>query len=244
MADNQITPFQLTDQFTMDNFNQRINETNIALQNNDPKKWGLGTIAKRFSTGDDLNNYTVCGFFGHHNSDVINSLLNKPPYDFNGGEVELLVIANQSGYLTQILHNSHNGVTAQRDIKGSTVCEWGYVNPLMNLGIEYRTTERHNGKAVYTQARSVPSGPALNSITIVTFSGSEGATEFVDYGGSLTDGSFICAIPGVDGAGNALLNAGPICSASSSALQIYMKNVGSFALTSFSGTCWVKYTKD
>ena len=32
MADNQITPFQLTDQFTMDNFNQRINETNTSLQ--------------------------------------------------------------------------------------------------------------------------------------------------------------------------------------------------------------------
>ena len=32
MSDKQITPFQLTDQFTMDNFNQRINETNIALQ--------------------------------------------------------------------------------------------------------------------------------------------------------------------------------------------------------------------
>ena len=32
MANNQITPFQLTDQFTMDNFNQRINETNTALQ--------------------------------------------------------------------------------------------------------------------------------------------------------------------------------------------------------------------
>ena len=32
MADNQVTPFQLTDQFTMDNFNQRINETNTALQ--------------------------------------------------------------------------------------------------------------------------------------------------------------------------------------------------------------------
>ena len=31
MADKQITPFQLTDQFTMDNFNQRINETNTAL---------------------------------------------------------------------------------------------------------------------------------------------------------------------------------------------------------------------
>ena len=33
MANNQITPFQLTDQFTMDTFNQRINETNTALQN-------------------------------------------------------------------------------------------------------------------------------------------------------------------------------------------------------------------
>ena len=32
MANTQITPFQLTDQFTMDNFNQRINETNTALQ--------------------------------------------------------------------------------------------------------------------------------------------------------------------------------------------------------------------
>ena len=42
MADNQITPFQLTDQFTMDNFNQRINETNIALQN----KAGLGEDGK------------------------------------------------------------------------------------------------------------------------------------------------------------------------------------------------------
>ena len=33
MANTQITPFQLTDQFTMDNFNQRIDETNTALQN-------------------------------------------------------------------------------------------------------------------------------------------------------------------------------------------------------------------
>lgn len=31
MADKQVTPFQLTDQFTMENFNQRIEETNTAL---------------------------------------------------------------------------------------------------------------------------------------------------------------------------------------------------------------------
>ena len=33
MTNNQITQFQITDQLTMDNFNQRINETNTALQN-------------------------------------------------------------------------------------------------------------------------------------------------------------------------------------------------------------------
>ena len=33
MADNQITPFQLTDQFTMDNFNQRIKEKEGVTEN-------------------------------------------------------------------------------------------------------------------------------------------------------------------------------------------------------------------
>ena len=54
MANNQITPFQLTDQFTMDNFNQRINETNTALQNKAPAGYGLGE-----SHGRDLSNVSL-----------------------------------------------------------------------------------------------------------------------------------------------------------------------------------------
>ena len=42
MANTQITPFQLTDQFTMDNFNQRINETNTTLQNKIDASSGAG----------------------------------------------------------------------------------------------------------------------------------------------------------------------------------------------------------
>ena len=53
MADNQITPFQLTDQFTMDNFNQRINETNIALQN---KADSGHTHDDRYYTESEVNN--------------------------------------------------------------------------------------------------------------------------------------------------------------------------------------------
>ena len=53
MADNQITPFQLTDQFTMDNFNQRINETNTALQN---KADASHTHDDRYYTETEVNN--------------------------------------------------------------------------------------------------------------------------------------------------------------------------------------------
>ena len=34
---------------------------------------------------------------------------------------------------------------------GTTWSEWEWVNPPMDLGVEYRTTERYAGKAVYTQ---------------------------------------------------------------------------------------------
>ena len=90
MADNQITPFQLTDQFTMDNFNQRINETNIALQK---KVDGL-----------ESTDYPGCYY---------------------------------------------------RMVDGVT--EW--INPPMHLGVEYRTTERYNGKPVYTKLVDCGAGP-------------------------------------------------------------------------------------
>ena len=54
MANNQITPFQLTDQFTMDNFNQRINETNTALQNITKK----ATVTLSTNWSGDASPYT------------------------------------------------------------------------------------------------------------------------------------------------------------------------------------------
>lgn len=64
MADKQITPFQLTDQFTMDNFNQRINETNIALQSkpnpNLLDNWYFGNpVNQRGQTAYTAVGYTI-----------------------------------------------------------------------------------------------------------------------------------------------------------------------------------------
>ena len=98
MANNQITPFQLTDQFTMDNFNQRINETNTALQNK------LGGI--------ESTDYPGCYY---------------------------------------------------RTVDG--VVEW--FNPPMQLGVEYRTTERYHGKPVY--AKDVDCGVAPETGYIIAY---------------------------------------------------------------------------
>ena len=53
MADNQITPFQLTDQFTMDNFNQRINEANTAFQNISAVSVYTATIGTTWTENED-----------------------------------------------------------------------------------------------------------------------------------------------------------------------------------------------
>ena len=37
---------------------------------------------------------------------------------------------------------------------------WGWMNPPMALGVEYRTTERHNGYVVYTKLIKVGAGPS------------------------------------------------------------------------------------
>ena len=43
------------------------------------------------------------------------------------------------------------GYTAQRMLLDGAWGEWEYLNPPMELGVEYRTTERYLGKPVYTK---------------------------------------------------------------------------------------------
>ena len=74
MANNQITPFQLTDQFTMDNFNQRINETNIALQNKSSVSVYTATIGTTWTENEDTGvksqNVSIPGVLAKHTAKV------------------------------------------------------------------------------------------------------------------------------------------------------------------------------
>ena len=58
--------------------------------------------------------------------------------------------------------------------------EWEFSNPPMYLGVEYRTTERHNGKAVY--AKLVNCGKATNGAKVTI----DGMTSCVRYVGLIS----------------------------------------------------------
>ena len=135
MANNQITPFQLTDQFTMDNFNQRINETNIALQNKAPAGYGLGEVCKIV---DNFESVTVNGWY---------AAIGDSSPDTGGWWIGLYATLGSMGSILAF----KDGYIAQKKKYYNTWGPWEWVNPPMLLGVEYRTTERYQGKPVYTR---------------------------------------------------------------------------------------------
>ena len=155
MADNQITPFQLTDQFTMDNFNQRINETNTALQNNDPRQWGLGADSILV---DSLDNALETGWYKSNGATPASGYWNCLTERFN----------SQSITQTAVEYDGYGALIARRMLSLGVFGPWEWVNPPMLLGVEYRTTERYKGKPVYTMAFSTGNLKAAGERATIT----------------------------------------------------------------------------
>lgn len=101
MANNQITPFQLTDQFTMNNFNQRINETNTALQKKaDTTKKTTVTLSTNWTgnTSPYTQTVTISGTTVNSKVDLQPDATVIAKMADNG--VVALYIANNNGTLT------------------------------------------------------------------------------------------------------------------------------------------------
>ena len=78
-------------------------------------------------------------------------------------------------------HYYYGGCTIERTRKSDgTWTEWEWVNPPMELGVEYRTTERWNGKVVYTKLIDFGSLPAASTKHVATGSP---ATKIVSFSG-------------------------------------------------------------
>ena len=147
-----------------------------------PDGFGLGGDAKVLTSDDDVNTIGASGWYCWANNNVpINAI----------GVTSLTIMrvdAYSSGVKVQTLYGATDGVefimqpiVARRMIYGSKIGAWEYVNPPMQLGVEYRTTERYLGKPVYVKA--VDTG-ALPNATYKTVEASfPNANAIVDFGG-------------------------------------------------------------
>lgn len=113
------------------------------VENLAPGGFGLGANAGAIP-GNDLNNAILGGFY------VFSSATQNIP-SFMSGKVLVMPYTNLQ-YYTQIAFASLTSEIAVRFCNNGVWGPWEYLNPLLSPGVEYRTTERHNGKPVYKKS--------------------------------------------------------------------------------------------
>lgn len=136
-----------------------------------PGGFGLGGDAKVLTSDDDVNTIGTSGWYCWVNNNVpINAIAVT-------SITIMRVDAYSSGVKVQTLYGATDGVefimqpiVARRMIYGSKIGTWEYVNPPMQLGVEYRTTERYLGKPVYAKLVDCGTIPAQGTHKDLVFS--------------------------------------------------------------------------
>ena len=119
-----------------------------------PDGYGLGVKAYNLPSLADANDATDTGWYK-----IVSSTANAI-----GAAAMLRVEARENGYIKQTEIRASTGAVRTRDCVGGVWGEWEWINPPMIVGIEYRTTERWNGKAVFAKMVSyTPNGEIGNT---------------------------------------------------------------------------------
>lgn len=125
-----------------------------------PSGYGLGGDAKVLTSDDDVNTIGASGWYGWVNNSVPRNAIGVTSLTI------MRVDAYSSGVKVQTLYGATDGVefimqplVARRMIYGSKIGAWEWVNPPMQIGVEYRTTERYLGKPVYTKVIDFGASP-------------------------------------------------------------------------------------
>ena len=145
-----------------------------------PDGHGLGGGGKPISSWDDIRE---------------NGWYSGPaPAGIGTGNLWGRVDSLSDGYAVQTIYSDTYLATAQRFFIAPTWQPWEWVNPPMQLGVEYRTTERYKGKPVYIKAVDTGALPNATYKTVtVSF---PNANAIVDYGGeAYQDGSHFIPLP-------------------------------------------------
>jgi hypothetical protein len=196
--------------------------TGAALAQKAPSGYGLGGSGKLLTSADNLDNVTANGWYWWYESRPVGALYNYCVMRVDSGD------RSSKGYVTQTIHRSSGGGTIVRYNSGGTWYE-ELVNPPMELGKEYRTTERLNGKAVYAKAIDCGALPNTNTKTVALTPNSGSCTSVIGYGGTTIGyGALPNTIAGIE--------------LSVNTANIMIKTNAD--RSSGTAVVWVKYTKD
>ena len=112
-----------------------------------PSGFGLGTAVANAPTVNDFDSILKTGWY-----------IGVPVIPgFLFGNTTLMHVAASNAYATQLafVYLMASGYPTNtmliRSKEAGVWKPWEWINPPMKLGVEYRTTERHNGKPVYTK---------------------------------------------------------------------------------------------
>lgn len=151
-------------------------------ENAAPTGFGLGGKAKGISS---LDNATAFGLYVS-NVGTPSSELGQSVY------WTCLTMPHNDNFIAQIAYRSSANpivVCIRRHNQDGTWTPWEYLNPPMNIGYEYRTTERYKGKPVYRQLVEITTTETLGTDgKVSTYSmahGISGLTHCVDIVGNM-----------------------------------------------------------
>lgn len=140
-----------------------------ALREKAPDGYGLGSNAKLLTADDDLNTVLTTGWY---NWSWAAHPQNAPDNNWRKYGCAMHVFSTTpGGYAIQTVYDLSDdiihGCAIQRTIyvisSGNVYYPWEWVNPPMQLGVEYRTTERYLGYPVYVKLINLGSLPNAGS---------------------------------------------------------------------------------
>ena len=161
-----------------------------ALANKAPGGFGLGEQSKELTSDDDLNAIQANGWYRWGSSAPQNAP-NMSPGNGDSG----YIFARVANYDSQNVLQEYWSLNQGAQNKAHCICRngvWGpleWINPPMQLGVEYRTIERYQQVPIYTKAVNFGTAPNATSKTVEH--GITGFNQCVDVSGILGGANLI-----------------------------------------------------
>ena len=140
-----------------------------------PGGFGLGGNSKMLTPSDNLDTLMQNGWFQYNENNPPKGTLPTAlsPYASLIHVSVAGITCVQEAY--DVTDSAFHGTVLRRTVyglgAGAKIYPWEYENPPMKLGVEYRTTERYNGKAVYAKMVDCGVVPSVGSYKTVEISG-------------------------------------------------------------------------